>query len=179
MRRRADFPTEEQIKKAADRAERLERNASGKTGRPSTYTAKVAEQICDRIAEGESLRTICLDDTMPDRRTVHRWLEAYPAFATKYARARELQGDAMDEKILAVADACTPETAAADRVKILAYQWRAAKLAPKKYGDKIEHTGKDGGPIETKDVSARDLLAGKLNSIASGRREGGDSRKPH
>ena len=36
-------------------------------------------------------------------------------------------------------------------MKIGAYQWRAAKLAPKKYGDRIlnEHTGADGGPIRT------------------------------
>jgi hypothetical protein len=83
-------------------------------------------------------------------RTVWRWLDDRPEFASKYARARELQGDWMDEKILTVADACTPETAAADRVKIDAYKWRAAKLAPKKYGDKIqqEHAGPDGGPIE-------------------------------
>ena len=171
--------TKEQVKKIADRAERVEKDAQGTPGRPSLYSPKLVEEICDRIADGESLRTICNDDTMPNRATVLRWLDVHPDFAAKYARAREAQGYAMDEKILAVADACTTETAAADRVKILAYQWRAAKLAPKKYGDKIEHTGKDGGPIETKDVSARDLLAGKLNSIASGRREGGDPRKPH
>jgi hypothetical protein len=172
-------PTKEQVKKIADRAERVEKNAQGRPGRPSLYSLKLVEEICARIADGESLRTICDDDTMPDRATVLRWLAAHPDFAAKYARAREAQGDAMDEKILAVADACTNETAAADRVKILAYQWRASKLAPKKYGDKIEHTGPNGGPIEHKDVSARDELAGRLNSIASGRREGGDPRKPH
>ena len=50
------------------------------------------------------------------------------------------------KKILAVADACTVETAAADRVKISAYQWRAAKLAPRKYGDRqqIEQRFVDG-----------------------------------
>lgn len=171
--------TKEQVKKIADRAERVEKDEQGRPGRPSLYSPTLVEAICDRIADGESLRTICEDGTMPDRRTVLRWLDAHPEFATKYARAREAQGDAMDEKILAVADACTSETAAADRVKILAYQWRAAKLAPKKYGDKIEHTGPNGGPIEHKDVSARDLLAGRLNSLASGRREGSDPRKPH
>jgi hypothetical protein len=107
--------------------------------------------ICDRIADGESLRQICRDAAMPDRRTVLRWLGLHDDFAAKYARAREAQGDHMDDLILATAEYCTPETAAADRVKIAAYQWRAAKLRPKVYGDKItqEHTG----AIETKDTT--------------------------
>lgn len=52
----------------------------------------------------------------------------------------------MDHKILSVADASTPETAQADRVKIAAYQWRASKLAPKRYGDKLDltHANPDG-----------------------------------
>lgn len=178
---RSKGPTKEQIKAAADRAERLERDQSGKTGRPSTYSEKTVEEICDRIADGESLRRICEDKTMPDRRTVLRWLDVHPAFAAKYARAREAQGDAMDEKILAVADACTNETAAADRVKILAYQWRAAKLAPKKYGEKVQQelSGPNGGPIETKDVSAREVLARRLAGITTGSGKSGDPSKPH
>lgn len=114
-------------------------------------TPVLIDHICEKIADGMSLRAICEDDTMPHRITVMRWLDDNRDFATKYARARELQGDAMDEKILEVADACKPETAAADRVKIDAYKWRAAKLAPKKYGERVttELTGKDGGPIAT------------------------------
>lgn len=86
---------------------------------------------------------------MPGLRTVFGWLEEYPEFRIKYAHAREVQGDVMDDKILTVADNCTPETALADRVKIDAYKWRAAKLAPKKYGERIEQeiTGAGGGPL--------------------------------
>jgi hypothetical protein len=115
----------------------------GKPGRPSDYTPELGDTICDRLADGESLRAICDEDGMPDRRTVLRWLADNVDFAAKYARAREFQADVMDEKILEVANACTPETAQADRVKIGAYQWRAAKLAPKKYSDKqhVEHSG--------------------------------------
>lgn len=82
-------------------------------------------------------------------------MEADPHFAAKCARAREAQADLMDERILEVADNCTPETAQADRVKISAYQWRASKLAPKKYGDKVvnEHSGPNGGPIQHIDLS--------------------------
>lgn len=114
--------------------------------RQSTYTEELAETICERITDGESLRAICEHDDMPDRKTVLRWLNGHPTFAAKYAHAREAQADYMDDKILTVADKITPETAAADRVRIDAYKWRASKLAPKRYGDKqiLDHTSSDG-----------------------------------
>jgi hypothetical protein len=112
-------------------------------GRPSGYSQELSEKIMERIAEGESLRTICLDDDMPCLRTVMDWLEKHLEFRSRCARAREMQGDLMDDLILTTANNCTPETAHADKVKISAYQWRAMKLAPKKYGDRqeIEHSG--------------------------------------
>lgn len=112
------------------------------------YSEAVENVILDRLMEGESLRKICKDDDMPSRATVIRWQNERPAFETKCARARVMQADYMDDLVLDVANDCTPETAAADRVKISAYQWRAAKLAPKKYGDKLALDGDgDGGPI--------------------------------
>lgn len=110
---------------------------------------------------GESLVKICSDESMPNRVTVIRWMGKDEAFATKCARAREAQADLMDDKILDVADKCTAETAQADRVKIAAYQWRAAKLAPKKYGERIvaEHMGKDGGPIQSETTEITMKLA--------------------
>lgn len=86
---------------------------------------------------------------MPGLRTVFDWLDAHEGFRTKYARAREVQADVMDDKILTTADNCTPETAHADRVKIGAYQWRAMKLSPKKYGEKLAIGGDpDGTPVQ-------------------------------
>lgn len=125
--------------------------------RPSKFTKALANEILTRIADGESLRRVCADEGMPSRQLVLRWLWGESAEATefgfvaKYAKAREAQADHMDDLILDTAEACTAETAQADRVKIAAYQWRAAKLKPKVYGDKqsVELGGPDGGPIET------------------------------
>jgi cobalamin biosynthesis Mg chelatase CobN len=112
-------------------------------GRPSSFTEELADEIFERIASGESMRMICEDANMPHRSTVIRWMAENTDFATKCARAREFQSDVMDDLILDTANACTSETAQADKVKIAAYQWRASKLAPKKYGDKLEleHSG--------------------------------------
>jgi hypothetical protein len=113
--------------------------------RTSSYSDEIAETICTRIANGEGLRAICRDEEMPGRQTVLDWLndEKRLDFRTRYARAREIQGDYLDEEMQAVADTATPETVHVARLRVLTMQWRASKLAPKKYGDKVEleHAG--------------------------------------
>jgi hypothetical protein len=120
-------------------------------GRASDFHDEIATRICDLLMDGVSLRSICQQDDMPGRTTVFRWMDENPDFASRYARARMLQADLMDDLILETANACTPATAQADRVKISAFQWRAAKLKPKVYGDKAEvaMTGANGGPVQS------------------------------
>ena len=43
-------------------------------GRPTIRSKEVVNEICRRIAHGESLRHICLDPKMPCRDTFFRWL---------------------------------------------------------------------------------------------------------
>jgi hypothetical protein len=99
------------------------------------------------------MRTICSDDDMPNRSTVLRWLDAHADFAAKCAHARELQADVLAEQILEIAD--TPqlgekrktsangdtETTEGDmiehrRLQVETRKWLAARMAPKKYGEK-------------------------------------------
>lgn len=108
-------------------------------GRPTIYSDEIAETICDLIASGESLVSICKSsDDLPGIRTVLRWAKENADFGMKYAGAREAQAEVMDDKILTAADEAEIDPQAA-RVRIEAYKWRAAKLAPKSYGDNSRH----------------------------------------
>jgi len=120
-------------------------------GRPSNYSEEVIDKICERMINGEDLVAICLDETMPARSTVYKWMDERPELWTRLTRAREGLGDFVAWKILDMADKTTNDTANADRVKLAAWQWHAARLAPKRYSEKqmIEHTGADGGAIKT------------------------------
>lgn len=134
-----------------------------KPGRPSKHTEEVALEICRRIADGESLRQICLLDHMPERATIMRWLQAHPEFREQYARARELQADYWAEEILDIAHdgrndwevrecertgkeriVINNEAVQRSRLRVDTLKWIMSKQAPKKYGDKIEveNTGK-------------------------------------
>ncbi len=136
-----------------------------KTGRPSKYTKKLTEKICERIALGESMRAICDDADMPSRRSVLRWLNDHEEFRTLHAEARELQADHFFDEIFEIADDASNDFMARQqkdggaektldaehiqrsRLRVDTRKWAMARMAPKKYGDKIQHTGDGGGPV--------------------------------
>lgn len=129
-------------------------------GRPSTFTQELADTICERLADGESLRKICKSDDMPDRATVSRWLAGNEVFRDQYARARVEQAHFYAEEIVEIADDAandyieTEEGRAVDkehiqraRLRVDARKWYASKLAPKVYGDKLELAGDKDAPF--------------------------------
>jgi len=138
------------------------------------YDETIGMIICERLAEGESLRAICKDEGLPSRTTVFKWLIDNPQFASQYARAREAQADALFEDILEIADdsrqdvkivgedereVCNTEFVQRARLRVDARKWMAGKLAPKKYGDKVamEHSGADGQSLPATQVTVFQL----------------------
>lgn len=128
-------------------------------GRPSTFSQETADAICLRLTEGESLRGICADEGMPAASTVFKWLSERKEFSEQYARAREAQADHLAEEILQIADDGTNDTYQTDngaavnhdviarsRLRVDARKWLAAKMAPKKYGEKMAIGGADDLP---------------------------------
>jgi hypothetical protein len=75
----------------------------GKPGRPSKYSQRIADEICQRMALGELLGAICRDIGI-DRSTVWAWQKERPDFAKGYAQARELMADAVAEDVLNISD---------------------------------------------------------------------------
>ena len=137
-------------------------------GRPSLYSEEIAERVINGLMEGLSLIKICEQDGIPTRRTIMNWWETKPDFYTKCARARVLQADLMDDKIIDLIDQATPESAPADRVKLAALTWRASKLAPKKYGNKLDLTHADPDGLTVTFVTVYEGEApksGKVNRV--------------
>ena len=110
-------------------------------GRPTLYTEALATEICDRLAAGESLRSICAgDDRFPAESTVRRWdVDDVDGFSARYARARVFQADHYADKIVDTAFKATD--AGLGRLQMDALKWAASKLAPNRYGDKVAHVG--------------------------------------
>lgn len=63
--------------------------APAKRGRPSKFTPEIADEICERLANGEPLAKICRDEHMPTRVAVHDWAKADGEFLyASHARER-------------------------------------------------------------------------------------------
>lgn len=154
----------------------------------SIYTDKIAEEICFRIASGESLRSVCRDDHMPDKHTVLNWLfsNKHPEFEEKYRLARAMQAEGYAEEICDIADNASNdwmerndpdnpgytlngEYYQRSRLRVDARKWVASKLLPKKYGERTltELIGNKENPIQinanvvmTADEAYRKMLDG-------------------
>lgn len=127
------------------------------------YDKAIGDLVCEALASGRSLRSVCEDDGMPSKTTVMRWLLDDEAFRDQYAQARELQAEAIFDEIIDIADDGSndwmerknadgenigwQENGEALRRSVLrveARKWMAGKLKPKKYGEKLDlnHSGR-------------------------------------
>jgi hypothetical protein len=109
---------------------------------PAYDQAAVMTEFIMRTEGGESLRKICEDDHMPHMSTISRWLsEGSEQLREQYAHAMDLRGQRFGEKVTDLAEKVIedkdldPNRA---RVAVDALKWAAARLAPKRYGDRIE-----------------------------------------
>ena len=125
------------------------------------FNQSVFDDICERLAEGQTLREICRRPGMPSHSTVLRWVsDNREGCAQQYARARDFGYEIMADEILEIADDGTNdwmerqqrngsiETVTnkdhleRSRQRIDARKWLLSKALPKKYGDKQTIDGK-------------------------------------
>lgn len=154
----------EDIKKSeAKKMQKSIKKSTDALGRPSEYTDEIGDEICSRIAEGESLVSICKDTHMPSAVTVYAWLRAVDGFLKRYTTAREDQADTLIDEMKEIVDSEMPvgidgkiDGGAVSHAKLRAEtrKWAASKLKPKKYGEfnRTEITGKDGDALAVKTV---------------------------
>lgn len=133
-------------------------------GRPTTYSQKLADEICEQLALGDSLRTVCKEDKMPSLATIFNWFRKYPEFLEQYARAKQESADFMAEEILDISDngvndwmekhygeettwVTNGEALQRSRLRVDTRKWLMSKMKPKKYGEKMDVTS-DGKAIK-------------------------------
>lgn len=145
-----------------------------KGGRPSEFTQELADTICRRIVNGESLKRICQDEVMPNVVTVLRWVRANDEFCNQYALAKQEQAEALADEIVSIADTADKDTANAVKVKVDARKWVAAKLLPKKYGEKQQIDMSVEATVRTlNDEQLRSKLTELLRKAGIGHATGG------
>lgn len=99
----------------------------------------VVEAICERLANGESLAAICRDKNMPTTRCFLQWADEHGAVAAEYSRALVARAEwfnAEHDRIRKTA--VDRESAAAARVQLAGLEWQMGRMAPKRYGERVD-----------------------------------------
>lgn len=143
---------------AKSKTKRVDKGDNYVFGRPTDYSKEKADEICELLATGMSLRTVCKKDNMPDMSTVFAWIRTHEDFSNQYAKAKEEAIDAKHEELEALGDEAIELSQRVDpkasgavvnavRLKADNLKWVMSKLKPKKYGDKVDVTS-DGKAIK-------------------------------
>ena|SRR3982751_1214009 len=137
-------------------------------GRKTSYTEALATEICDRLAGGESLASICSDAHMPNETKVRIWALNDQAsqdgtgkgFRARLTAAREMGYERMADEIIAIGDAeyrmpdGLTDNAAVQKARLQCdnRKWMLSKMLPKRFGDRVtaEVVGDPNQPVLTR-----------------------------
>ncbi len=121
------------------------------------FSKEIAKKICDRLASGETLQSICKTKGYPKVQTVITWAlgnqktAKAAGFPEHYAQARLIGYHVMADQCLGIADdglndwvennkgekVLDHEHVQRSRLRLDTRKWLLAKCLPKIYGDKI------------------------------------------
>jgi hypothetical protein len=133
----------------------------------SNYSREISEIICDRMSNGESLRSICRDPDMTiSEGGVRGWaVRNVDGFGDRYRAARLLLMDYWADEIVDIAD--DSELDPRDRqIRTSVRQWIMSKVS-RHYGDKVQIGGDPESPLQImhREISLEDLSDEALDAL--------------
>jgi hypothetical protein len=129
--------------------------ATKRTKPGSEDRAKISALVLDGMRSGLSAFKACQAAGVPQS-TFNLWVNDDAKLAEDYARAREELIERMANEVLELADSEVPETGDGKKdwqaiqkhkLQVDTRKWLLSKLAPKKYGDKLEVSGDPANPL--------------------------------
>ena len=131
-----------------------------KVGRPSKYDPSFCDLVLDLAADGKSRAQIaaCLG---VNRDTLNEWSKQHDEFSVALKNAYDIA--------LAWWEGAGQINMMRQGFNATAYIFQMKNRFREDYRDVVaqELSGRDGGPIETKDVSARELISSRIAGLAS------------
>lgn len=121
------------------------------------YNQECAEVILDRLAGGEFLSDILLDDMMPSYVNFLRWLKEEPWLAEAYDTAKTQQGHFIAQLAYKRAVQSDGENVAMDKLAFEAGKWMSGKVLPKVYGDKVQTETNISGTLDVRKLDNSQL----------------------
>jgi hypothetical protein len=138
------------------------RQATKKVGRPTKYDPSLCEAIVAFCAEGYSI-TAFAGSIGVARSTIQEWEGTYPEFSVAVKSAKAASAYWWETRGRKVAErGGGPGTAT-----MIIFSLK--NMAPDDFADRqnLELTGKDGGAIQTEEITARDILSSRIAGLAA------------
>lgn len=144
-----------------------------KTAKPERDKAAICQAVLQGMRDGLSAFKACQAAGVPQS-TFNRWVDADAKLAEDYAHAREDLIERMANEVLDLADSEVPETGDGKRdwqaiqqrkLQVDSRKWLLSKLAPKKYGDRLELAGDKENPLQVQTIDASKLSTDVLAQI--------------
>lgn len=126
----------------------------------SEERAKIAKQIFDGMRNGLSAYKACVAAGV-NQSAFNLWLRDDPEMATEYARAREDLIERIANEIIEISDQdveVSPEgkkdwaAIQKHKLQVDTRRWLLSKLAPKRYGEKLEISGDQDAPLKIEKI---------------------------
>ena len=113
---------------------------------PERYDPLMAQNICDRYADGEPMLSILATPGYPRGGEFYLWTETIPELEKKWTAARRARAHSLAEETLHISDQSLKDHPAfipAHTLRVKTRQWLAAKARPETYGEhqSLHHTG--------------------------------------
>jgi hypothetical protein len=156
---------------ATKRTEKLKKTA--KPAKPERDKDAICQAVLQGMRDGLSAFKACQAAGVPQS-TFNRWVDADVKLAEDYAHAREDLIERMANEVLELADSDVPETGDGKRdwqaiqqrkLQVDSRKWLLSKLAPKKYGDRLELAGDKENPLQVQTIDASKLSTDVLAQI--------------
>jgi hypothetical protein len=154
-----------------------------KPTKPERDKDAICQAVLQGMRDGLSAFKACQEAGVPQS-TFNRWVDADAKLAEDYAHAREDLIERMAQEVLELADSDVPETGEGKKdwqaiqkhkLQVDTRKWLLSKLAPKKYGDRLELAGDKENPLQVQTIDASKLSTDVLAQIIAAKDHAADA----
>jgi len=144
-----------------------------KPAKPERDKDAICQAVLQGMRDGLSAFKACQAAGVPQS-TFNLWVDSDAKLAESYAHAREDLIERIASEVMELSDSDVPETGDGKRdwqaiqqrkLQVDSRKWLLSKLAPKKYGDRLELAGDKENPLQVQTIDASKLSTDVLAQI--------------
>lgn len=113
------------------------------------YSTEKADRICAHLAAGLTITEAAKREGLLSYE-YYQWRREHEEFRNAVEAAKQDMAHAVADACLEIADSATPEDVKVADLRVRSRQWYAKVMSPKRFGDRVQHSGDPEAPIALK-----------------------------